>query len=165
MRPPAHAAAMADVAAVNPTPSRDTHHRPPKILVGIGVALYDNRCRPIVVVRSILADLMIVHIRPGYSHQHTRIRASAPDDSKLPSRIVAATAAVSRQRCVAATAPRSPRGDCRARAARPRGRDPVGNRMNSRRITSGMDFPAYVDHVRHHRPACGGPHTRLAFPL
>jgi len=53
-----------------------------------------------------LADLMIAHIRPGYSHQHTRMRASAPDDSKLPNRIMPARAAVSRQRCVAATAPR-----------------------------------------------------------
>ena len=53
VRPPAHAAAMADVAAVNLRPSRDTHHRPPKIPVGIGAALCDNRCRPIVVVRSI----------------------------------------------------------------------------------------------------------------
>ncbi len=53
MRPPAHAAATADVAAVNPTSSRDTHRRPPKIPVGMGAALCDNRCRPIVVVWSI----------------------------------------------------------------------------------------------------------------
>jgi len=33
------------------------------------------------------------------------------------------------------------------RRARPGGREPVGNRMNSRRLTSGMDFPAYVDRV------------------
>jgi len=48
---------------------------------------------------------MIVHIRPGYSHQQIKIRPSAPDDSKLPNRIMAARATVGRQRIMAAVPP------------------------------------------------------------
>src|SRR5262252_1433094 len=62
---------------------------------------------------------MIVHIRPGYSHQHTRVRASASHASKLLNRTMAARAAIGRQRFMAAAAPRSLCRDCRTRRERP----------------------------------------------
>src|SRR5262249_21160251 len=113
-----------------------------------------------------LADLMIVHIRPGYSHQHTRMRASASRASKLPNRTRAARAAIGRQRFMAAATPRSPRRDCRARRKRPGVGRGARSMMNSRRLKPGMvlSLLGRVASVTND-PAGGGPRTRLACTL
>jgi hypothetical protein len=85
---------------------------------------------------------MIVHIRPGYSHQHTKTRASAPHASKLLNRTMAARAAIGRQRFMAVATTRSSRRDARARRERPVVRRAASSRMNSRRLTLDMGFLA-----------------------